>query len=76
MTTDETLRAIPHADLVNMLRSHCWYSGGRPEFENQGYSFEVQEETALRDVNYRAAKLHATVDEALVAYWERHHHDH
>ena len=49
------------------LRDRCFYTGGRKEFERQGYSLLIDEETAIRDINYRNARLYATADEAVDA---------
>jgi len=49
------------------LRERCFHTAGRKEFDRQGYSMTVDEETAIRDINYRDAVLHATADEAIDA---------
>jgi hypothetical protein len=69
-----TCEAIPHADLLDMLKGAAWYSGGRECYgEHQGYSFDVDEETSLRDVLYRDETLYKTPEEAIVAHWHRHY---
>jgi len=46
--------AIPREHLLAMLKDAAWYSGGRREYgDHQGYSYDVNEETSLRDVLYR-----------------------
>ena len=57
----------------DVLRCSCFYTAGRKEFDRQGYSLLVEEETAIRDINYRAALLHSSPDDAIDAaiaeYW-------
>ena len=65
---------IPREHLVEMLKCAVWYSGGRECYgEHQGYSFDVDEETSLRDVLYRDEPLYKTPEEAIVAHWQRHY---
>ncbi len=49
------------------LRDRCFCTAGRKEFDRHGYSLLVDEETAIRDINYRDACLYATADEAVDA---------
>lgn len=68
------LGEIPREHLISMLRDAAWYSGGRDCYgEHQGYSFDVNEETSLRDVIYRDEPLYKTPEEAIVAHWQRHY---
>lgn len=68
------LDQIPRADLIAMLLDRAWFSGDRSEFgERQGFSFEVEEETAIRDVVYRNRELYPTTEEALLACWKKHY---
>jgi hypothetical protein len=69
-----SLDDIPREDLIAMLKEAAWCSGGRPEYKDrQGYSYQVNEETSLRDVIYRDEPLYPTPEEALVAHWKRHY---
>lgn len=69
-----TLNDIPREDLISMLKNAAWYSGGRECYEDhQGYSYDVNEETSLRDVIYRDEPLFKTPEEAIIAHWERHY---
>lgn len=71
---NDALSEIPREHLIAMLKGAAWYSGGRECYgEHQGYSFDVQEETSLRDVIYRDEPLYKTPEEAIVAHWQRHH---
>lgn len=63
------LDQIPREDLLSMLKERVWYSGGRKEFDRQGYSLDVNEETAIRDVNYRGASLFDTPEKAIYQSW-------
>lgn len=68
------LDAIPREDLIAMLKDAAWYSGGRSEYgEHQGWSYDVQEQTSLRDVLYRDEPLYKTPEEAILAHWKRHY---
>lgn len=69
MTADD----IPHKDLLEIACEAAWYSGGNPVFDRQGYSFEVDEETDVRDVNYRHKPLFETPRDALLYFWEKHY---
>jgi len=53
--------------LVETLRERCFSTGGRREFKKQGFSLMIDEETAIRDINYRDAVLFPTADEAVAA---------
>jgi len=57
----------------DVLRCSCFYTAGRKEFDRQGYSLLVEEETGIRDINYRDAPLHSSPDDAIDAaiaeYW-------
>ena len=65
---------IPREDLVDMLKQAAWYSCGRECYnDHHGYSYDVNEETSLRDVLYRDEPLYKTPEEALVAHWKRHY---
>lgn len=66
------LHDIPKDHLILMLKSSVWYSADRPEFDRQGYSMEIDEETALRDINYRDVPLYPTAEEAIFAFWNKH----
>lgn len=69
-----TCLAIPREHLLAMLKDAAWYSGGRAEYgDHQGYSYDVQEETSLRDVLYRDEPLYKTPEEAIEAHWRRHY---
>jgi hypothetical protein len=62
---------IPREHLLAMLKDAVWSSGDRKEFERQGFSLSVTEDTALRDVNYRGVPLFDTQEEAILAHWEK-----
>jgi len=65
---------IPRGDLESIIVSMAWYDGDRKEFDGKhGFSFDVCEETAIRDVVYRNEPLYGTPEEALIAHWERHY---
>lgn len=66
----KTLDDIPREDLIQMLEEAAWRGGTK---EHQGYSYDVKEETALRDVVYRGEPLFKTPEEAIIAHWERHY---
>lgn len=74
MNLPQTIHDIPRQDLLAMLLETVWYSGNRREFDRQGYSLDVQEETAIRDVNYRNAPLFPTAEEAVIDHWRRYFH--
>ena len=57
--TIEALRA--------MLREKCFNTSGRSEFNRQGFSLIVEEESAILSINCRNAELHPTVDAAIDA---------
>lgn len=65
------LSDIPRDDLIKMLLESAWNTGGRDFGGKSGYSFEVDEETCYRDVEYRDAPLYPTPEEALIGWWER-----
>lgn len=70
MKTDD----IPREHLLAMLLEAAWYSGGRDCYKGaQGYSYDVCEETSIRDVVYRDEPLFETPQEALIAHWQRHY---
>lgn len=72
-----TLDDIPRSHLIDMLADAVWNSAGRECFEDrQGYSLDVAEETALRDVLYRDEPLYKTPKEAILAHWRRFYKDH
>lgn len=55
-------------DMLEMiLMDRCFFTGDRKEFDRQGCSLLVEEETAIRSINYRNAPLHVTFDDALEA---------
>lgn len=63
---------IPKDGLIAMLKEACWQNHDRNKYEGRtGYSLEVREETAYRDILYRGAKLYPTAEEAIVAEWLR-----
>lgn len=63
---------IPRADLIAMLKDAAWCSGGRHEYgDAQGFSYDVDEQTSIRDVVYRDEVLYATPEEAMLAHWKR-----
>lgn len=64
---------IPTSDLLSILKERAWGTAGRPEFKRQGYSYELTDDTAIRDINYRNAPLYPTREKALFAYWEKFH---
>ncbi len=73
-STGSTLDGIPRQHLIAMLKAAAWYSGGRESYgDRQGYSYDVQEETSLRDVIYRDESLYKTPEEAIVGHWLRHY---
>ena len=66
------LDEIPREHLIEMLLEAAWYSGEREQFgSNQGFSYDVCEETCYRDVLYRDEKLYSTREQALIAHWKR-----
>jgi len=70
------LTSIPRSDLIAMLEDAAWSSGGRGCYgEHQGYSYDVNEETSLRDILYRDEPLYKTPEEAILAHWKRHYKD-
>jgi hypothetical protein len=68
---EPTLDDIPREHLIEMLKDATWYSGGRDFGGKSGYSYEVDEETCYRDVNYRGAELHPTVERAILSFWKK-----
>lgn len=64
---------IPREHLIKMLKEAAWSSADRSEFERQGFSLDVREETALRDVNYRHEPLCETREAAIIAQWQKHY---
>lgn len=67
---------IPRSHLIAILTSAVWSSSGRECYgDHQGYSYDVNEETSLRDVLYRDEPLYKTQEEALLAHWKRHYKD-
>jgi hypothetical protein len=57
-----------------MLKDAAWHSGGRECYgDHQGYSYDVNEETSLRDILYRDEPLYKTAPQAIVAHWQRHY---
>lgn len=75
--TQETLKALcAHIDCLSKmcekmrgaLIDKAFWTAGRDVFDRQGWSLEVDEETAIRDVNYRSAKLFPTADAAIDDY--------
>jgi hypothetical protein len=66
------LSQIPRDDLIAMLKEAAWYTGCNDKFPKQGYSFDVDEETAYRDVLYRHEPIYDTPEEAIVGHWRRH----
>lgn len=77
MTTDladSSCSEIPREHLLAMLKDAAWYSGDRIEYgDRQGYSYDVNELTSLRDVLYRDEPLYKTPEEAIYAHWRRHY---
>lgn len=70
----KTISDIPREHLIEMLKEAAWYSDGRTEIQGlKGYSFDVNEETCIRDVVYRDEELYTTAEEALLAHWQRHY---
>lgn len=68
------LDQISREDLISMLKEAAWYTGGRQDYDGkQGYSYDVSEETSLRDVCYRNEPLFETPEEAIAAHWRRHY---
>ena len=73
MKTD-LLDEIPREHLIAMLKDAAWHSAGRQEYgEIQGYSYDVNEETSVRDVLYRDEPLYKTPEEAILAHWRRYY---
>jgi hypothetical protein len=58
---------IRHDAMMELMKEKCFQTFGRAEFNRHGFSFMVDEETALRDINYRNAPLWATAEEAVEA---------
>ena len=54
--------------LKEILRDRCFYASPTSKtYDRNGFSLMVNEDTAILDINYRNAPLHATFDEALEA---------
>ena len=50
-----------------LLEERCFGTHGRKDFNRQGFSLFIDEETAIRDINYRNAVLYDTAKEAVEA---------
>ena len=61
-TTTEIIRA-----LETLLIERIFWTAGREEFDRQGWSCLIDEETAIRDINYRDAKLYNDAGQAIRA---------
>jgi hypothetical protein len=61
-TTQEIIKGME-----TLLMERMFWTAGRKEFDRQGWSHRVEEETAIRDVNYRDFKLYKTSHEAVRA---------
>jgi len=71
-----TLEDIPRSHLIAMLKDGAWCSAERECYgDRQGYSYDVNEQTSLRDVIYRDEPLYKTPEEAILAHWKRHYKD-
>lgn len=54
--------------LKEILRDRCFYASPTSKtYDRSGFSLMVDEDTAILDINYRNAPLHASFDEALEA---------
>lgn len=70
--SNSKLDQIPREHLIEMLKESMFYSHGGPELDGkEGFSLDVEHETAIRDVVYRKAPLFPTAEEAIVHHWER-----
>lgn len=65
MTTEEILREC--------LLERCFWTGDSKQFDRQGYTFETDDNTAIRDINYRDCPLYPTREEALEGHIKLHY---
>jgi hypothetical protein len=68
--TDKQKLEQENAILRECLRERVFWTGGYGfgKFSREGYSLEVDEETAHRDIDYRNTPLYPTSDEAIDAF--------
>lgn len=53
--------------LREILRDTCFWAGKVNGFDREGYSVLIDQDTAIRDVNYRDEPLHETREKAIEA---------
>lgn len=72
---ESVLMRIPREDLIAMLKESVWSTAGAKDAYGgkSGFSLDVQENTAVRDIMYRDEPLYRTQSEAIVAHWDRHY---
>lgn len=58
------------AALREMLKQRLFFTCGDDRYHRQGYSFTVDAETAIRDINYRDHALYPTADACIQAELE------
>ena len=63
----EPVEAIREEVVRSLLLDRMFSTAGRDVFDRQGYSLMIDEDTAIRDINYRDAVLYDTPEEALKA---------